>query len=348
MTQDPKTALMEVESADAATTLIARAIDKSVPIETMERLLAMRRELKAEAAREAFYLALAAFQSECPVIEKHKAVAGRDGKTRYHYAPLEDIVSQVKEILYKHGFSYTMHTEQKEGELTGICRAHHISGHTEETQLVVPVGSEYMTKQQMVGAARTYATRYAFCNAFGILTGDEDNDATDDGTDAEGEHRDAGPGRVDQSEQPQKALHGVNVKPLRPFQPELVRSKIHAGAEKYAAEGRKASDKQRQLVAMLLSECFDGDDAKRHSVVGYLFTKDSLAKDACPDWNILALLDWMAPVADSGGAYAMSAFAQLEARMILDAARVEAGEIPLPGMVDAAKELGGVATEEAK
>jgi hypothetical protein len=29
----------------------------------------------------------------------------------------------------------------------------------------------------MVGSARTFAMRYAFCNAFGILTGDEDTDA---------------------------------------------------------------------------------------------------------------------------------------------------------------------------
>ena len=34
-----------------------------------------------------------------------------------------------------------------------------------------------MTAQQMVGSARTFAMRYAFCNAFGILTGDEDTDA---------------------------------------------------------------------------------------------------------------------------------------------------------------------------
>ena len=34
-----------------------------------------------------------------------------------------------------------------------------------------------MSAQQKVGAALTFAKRYAFCNAFGIMTGDEDNDA---------------------------------------------------------------------------------------------------------------------------------------------------------------------------
>ena len=345
MTQDPKTALMvEVEHADAATTLIARAIEKGVPIETMERLLAMRRELKAEAAREAFFLALAAFQSECPVIHKDEAVAGRDGKVRYHYAPLEAIVSQVKTILFRHGFSYTLDTEQPEGRLIGICRAHHIGGHTEETRMEVPVGSDYMTAQQMVGAARTYATRYAFCNAFGILTGDEDNDAqAENGA----PHSEDAPPPADE---PRQAIRGFSPK-VRPYAPEMVKAGVLKKAEGHAKSGRKASDKQRALVAMLLSECFEGDEAKRHSVVGFLFEKDSLAKDACPDWNILALLDWMKPEQDTGGSYAMDGYAVKEAHLILEAARISAGEQPLPlegGMVDAAKAEGGVVAEEAK
>ena len=33
-----------------------------------------------------------------------------------------------------------------------------------------------MSDSQVVAAASTFSKRYAFCNAFGILTGDEDND----------------------------------------------------------------------------------------------------------------------------------------------------------------------------
>ena len=43
----------------SAETLIAQAIDKAVPVETMEKLLAMRRELKAEWAKEQFDAAIA-------------------------------------------------------------------------------------------------------------------------------------------------------------------------------------------------------------------------------------------------------------------------------------------------
>ena len=55
-----------------AEALIAKAIDKNVPVETMERLLAMRRELKAEWAKEEFDKAMSAFQSDCPIIKKRR------------------------------------------------------------------------------------------------------------------------------------------------------------------------------------------------------------------------------------------------------------------------------------
>ena len=52
--------------------LIAKAIDKNVPVETMERLLAMRRELKAEWAKAEFDKAMSVFQSDCPIIKKRR------------------------------------------------------------------------------------------------------------------------------------------------------------------------------------------------------------------------------------------------------------------------------------
>jgi pyruvate/2-oxoglutarate/acetoin dehydrogenase E1 component len=54
--------------------LIEKAIVNNVPVDTMERILAMRRELKAEVAKEEFDRSMAKFQSECPVITKTKEV----------------------------------------------------------------------------------------------------------------------------------------------------------------------------------------------------------------------------------------------------------------------------------
>lgn len=161
-----------------AEALIAQAIDKGLPIDTMERLLAMRRELKAETARESFFAALSEFQSEIPEIPKKKKVHDRNGKLRYSYAPLDVIIQHVKDHLRTHGFSYTIKTEQEEGSITAFCHLHHVDGHTETTSLTVPIDKDgYMNAPQKVASALTYAKRYAFCDATGIMTSDEDDDA---------------------------------------------------------------------------------------------------------------------------------------------------------------------------
>lgn len=159
-----------------AENLIAKAIDQGTPVDTMEKLLGMRRDLKAEWAKEQYDAAMARFQSECPTIEKGKKVSF--GSTSYSYAPLEVIVEQVKGLLSANGFSYTFDTEEDDKGLTIFCFAKHISGHMEKSKCFIAIDtSSKMNVSQKSGSAMTYGKRYAFCNAFGILTGDEDNDA---------------------------------------------------------------------------------------------------------------------------------------------------------------------------
>ena len=159
-------------------TLISQAITKELPIETMRELLAMRKELKDEWAKEQYFKSLSTFQSLCPIIKKDKAVLNKDGKTkRYSYAPLEVIITQVKDILKDCGFSYTLNSKQENNEYISICIIHHKDGHSEQSEFRLPLeDSHYMSSIQRVGSTRTYANRYCFCNAFGIVTEDEDDD----------------------------------------------------------------------------------------------------------------------------------------------------------------------------
>lgn len=159
--------------------LIAQAIDKGLPVETMERLLAMRTALKAEAAKEAYDEAMANFQAECPIVGKGKEVKNRSGVVMYHYAPLEAIVSEVKDIIGKHGFSYSIKTEIKENAVKVTCIVKHKGGHSEMSDMEVPLATrtDIMSAPQQTAATMTFAKRYAFCNSFGIMTGDEETDA---------------------------------------------------------------------------------------------------------------------------------------------------------------------------
>lgn len=162
--------------------IISTAIQSNVPVETMERLLAMRKDLKAEFAKERFDEAMAQFQGECPVIKKTKA-GGKthSGQVAYYYAPLESIVEQVKDLITKHGFSYLVKTEPKDNAVKVTVIVKHTSGHSESSNVEVPLGTRtgVMSAPQVTASAITFAKRYAFCNAFGILTGDEDNDGAD-------------------------------------------------------------------------------------------------------------------------------------------------------------------------
>lgn len=159
--------------------LIAKGIESNIPVETMKELLAMRKELKAEYAKEEFDKAMAKFQAKCPIIKKNTAGAKTEkGMTVYKYATLDDIVKQTKELISECGFSYAIKIEKAEVGLKAICIVKHAAGHSEQSEMEVPLTTKtnVMSQPQVYAATSTFAKRYAFVNAFGIMTGDEDND----------------------------------------------------------------------------------------------------------------------------------------------------------------------------
>lgn len=159
--------------------LLMTAVQNGVSVETMERLVALRSAMKAEAAKEAFNAAMAKFQSECPTIQKTKGVKTKSGIVAYKYAPIESIIEQVKEPIQENGFSYSTSMELLSDGVKVSVKITHTQGHSETSEMQVPFGSktEIMSQTQVAAAATTFAKRYAFCNALGIMTGDEDTDA---------------------------------------------------------------------------------------------------------------------------------------------------------------------------
>lgn len=160
--------------------LIHKAIERGVDVATMERLLAMRTELKREWAKEQYDNAMARLQGEMPIIKRNKPGGKtRAGQVAYYYAPLESIILQTKHIIENNGFSYAIQTQTGEGVVKVTCLVTHSAGHTKESSVELPLGTktDIMSETQRVAAAMTFAKRYAFCNAFGIMTADEDNDA---------------------------------------------------------------------------------------------------------------------------------------------------------------------------
>jgi len=162
--------------------LLAIAVARGASVDEIGKLIDLQIKMKAEMAREAFNEAMTAFQGECPVIEKKKEVRD-DGRLLYKYAPLDSIIEQVKSVLNKHGLSYMIKVEFQPDKVKAICIAKHKLGHSEVSDFEIPFGNKtkMMSGSQHAAAAATFAKRYAFCNAFGIMTGDEDTDGADIG-----------------------------------------------------------------------------------------------------------------------------------------------------------------------
>ncbi len=185
--------------------LIDKALAANVNIEIIERLEAMFERQRAQWARQQFTAALGKFKSECPPIVKYKPVFNKGASAqeinafwdsgdlrgvKYLYAPLEDIQAIADPHLATNGFSYTFKNEvnAEKKELTSICHLSHVDGHTELTPFTVPIGSDYMSKQQEFGSARSFAKRYAFLDATGLQPTGEDND----GAETEGDRKPRG------------------------------------------------------------------------------------------------------------------------------------------------------------
>ena len=161
--------------------MIMQAINKGADIAVIERVIALGERLRDQQAKQAFDQAMAEFQGECPTIKKTKdGGKTKTGQVAYKYAPLEVIVEQTRELIRKHGFSYAIKIEIIIEGIKAICIVKHKLGHSEESSMQVPLGggTAIMSAPQVVAANSTFAKRYAFCNAFGIMTGDDDTDAS--------------------------------------------------------------------------------------------------------------------------------------------------------------------------
>jgi ERF superfamily len=158
--------------------IVRYALERGASVDVIERMMTVRRELKAESAKEAFERALAQFQFDCPPIVKQKDGA----KNAYKFAPIDVIVHITREVRKANGLSYRFDGEFTPTSATAICKVTHCDGHSETSRFTAPIDAKnpMMSDPQRAGGAMTFAQRRAYCMAFGIVTADEDLDARDE------------------------------------------------------------------------------------------------------------------------------------------------------------------------
>jgi hypothetical protein len=164
-------------------TLLARAIDIGAGIETVERLVSLVRDVRAMQARDAWYVAMARFQQQCPPIRKTNTARIQTARASfsYRYAPLDEVLSVVQPILTPLGLSISWRSPRIDPErVIVICRIAHTLGHVEDSgEVSMPVvlsdPSVGATPPQRVGIALTYARRYSLLAVLGLAPEDDDD-----------------------------------------------------------------------------------------------------------------------------------------------------------------------------
>lgn len=177
MTRD----LVQMSEAAAFMSMIERAArDPNVDIDKLERLMVMKKELAAEAKKEAFNIAMAAVQAELPQVVRR----AENSHTKSLYAPLEAIGDVIDPIITRHGFSMSFAEEAcpKEGHYRTICDVAN-GGHERRYHIDLPIdgaglkGNSNKTPTHAFKSTMTYSRRILTELIFNVKTknmGDDD------------------------------------------------------------------------------------------------------------------------------------------------------------------------------
>lgn len=161
--------------------ILTLAVETKVPVETIERLVALQERMLDRSAAAEFNAALAAFQHECPSIPKTsiaKIATKSGGDYGYRYAELDQIAKVTRPLLQKHGLAYSWDMEMQDAKVVCTCTLRHVAGHSQSAKFVAPTdAAASMSGPQKHAAALTYARRQSLIQVLGLTTTDPDTDA---------------------------------------------------------------------------------------------------------------------------------------------------------------------------
>ena len=164
-----------------AQALISQALSVGANVETLERLVALAKDMRAELAREAWYAAMVEFQRTCPAVKKTssaKIMTRGGGAYGYWFAPLDAIMSTILPVMGRLGLSVAWRSRIEANQVAVECVVSHTLGHQEGSgEIVMPVmpGDTGANPAQRVGISLTYAKRYALLGVTGLAPEDDDD-----------------------------------------------------------------------------------------------------------------------------------------------------------------------------
>lgn len=150
--------------------MLAQAIERGMPVETIDKLMVLGERYDAMQARKAFDMAIAAAKAEIPVVIKNAT-----GHNNKRYADFAAIARAVDPVISKHGLSYRFRTVQTD-KISVTCVLSHEAGHYEENTLTAMADtSGNKNAIQSIGSTLTYLQRYSLVQALGIAASEDDD-----------------------------------------------------------------------------------------------------------------------------------------------------------------------------
>lgn len=176
------------ETAQLMDVISRAAADPSVDVDKLERLLAMRKEIAAEAAERAFNEAMRTAQAAMPAVLRN----AENSQTSSRYATLEAVADAIDPVIHSNGFSPSFGTADSTlpGHYRVTCTLSHVAGHKRDYFADVPSdmngmkGNQNKTATHAFGSTMSYGRRYLKLLIFDVkLTDRRDDDGNAAGGD---------------------------------------------------------------------------------------------------------------------------------------------------------------------
>lgn len=144
-------------------------------VEKLGQMMELQDRWEKKEAAKSWGQALARFQAECPPVGKDKDAGS--GNFQYRYAGYEDVMRVISPVLANCGLTISFSSEPVgEAKIKITCYITHET-HTESREFTCPVPSQMKVNDtQKMGAALSYAKRYALVAALNIVVSGEDSD----------------------------------------------------------------------------------------------------------------------------------------------------------------------------
>lgn len=237
--------------------------------------------------------ALALVQSKLPTIAKHQTatVKSDKGSYTYDYADLADVSEAILPLLGDAGLSWICRpTLTPEGKFVLAYKLLHTSGDAEEGQYPLPASGT----PQAMGAAISYARRYALCAVTGVAPKGDDNDAADQPKTSTAQRRTS----------TRTATPGDTTAPPRTAQRARVDGPPLPGDEPPAAE--KITGPQRGMMLALFDKAGIVDREERLDISRRITRADLSSANDLTRAEASRLIDWLTKAEADGFSNALA------------------------------------------